>query len=121
MIVVPPVIIRGNQSSRAIVQLQCRISQALGTPYLGELRANGANNYSLWFGPLNNESANHHIVARLNKGARADITQDCGGNSIKLKCANIRNSQTAITALILGWRSRITAIDSRAARLKSVS
>ena len=71
--------------------------------------------------PFNNESSYHHIVARLNKGARADITQDGGGNSIKLKCANVRNSQTAIPALVLGWRSRITAVDSRAAGLKSMS
>ena len=41
--------------------------------------------------------------------------------SMKLKCANVRNSRTAISALVPGWRSRITAVDSRAARLKSVS
>ena len=103
------------------MQLQRRINQWIANAILAELRTYGANNDSLWLSPFNNESTYHHVVARLNKGARADITQDCGGNSIKLKCANVRNSQTAISALILGWRSRITAIDSRAARLKSVS
>src|SRR5437667_267320 len=103
------------------MQFQGRISQWIGNAILGELRTYSTNNDSLWLSPFNDESSYHHVVAGLNKGARADITQDRGGNSIKLKCANIRNSQTAITALILGWRSRITAVDSRAARLKSVS
>ena len=40
-----PVIIRGNQSSRAVMQLQGRISQCIGNAILGKLRANGANNY----------------------------------------------------------------------------
>ena len=68
-----PVIIRGNQRSRAVMQFQCRISQCIGNTILSELRANGANNYPLWFGPLNNEAANHYVVACLNKGARADV------------------------------------------------
>ena len=68
-----PVVIRGNQSSSAIVQFQGRISQCIGNAILSELRAYGANNYPLWFGPLNNEATNHHVVARLNKGARTDV------------------------------------------------
>ena len=45
-----PVIIRGNQRSRAVVQFQCRISQCIGNVIwrCTELRANGANNDSLW-------------------------------------------------------------------------
>ena len=54
-------------------------------------------------------------------GVAVGVGVGVGGYSIKLKCANVRNAQTAIAALILGWRSRITAVDSRAARLKSVS
>ena len=69
-----PVVIRGNQRSRAVVQLQCRISQCIGNAILSELRAYGTNNYPLWFGPLNNEAANHHVIARLNKGACTDVT-----------------------------------------------
>ena len=38
-----------------------------------ELRANGAHNHPLWFSPLNNEPANHHVVARLHKAARANV------------------------------------------------
>ena len=75
IIVCPPVIVRGNQSSSAIVQLQCRISQCIGNAILGKLRTNGANNYSLWFGPLNNEAANHHVVACLNQGAGRDVSE----------------------------------------------
>src|SRR5437016_6334870 len=100
------------------MQFQGRISQWIGNPILGEIRTYGANNHPLWLCPLDNEPADHHVVASLHKGARADITQDRGGNSIKLKCANVRNSQTAIPALILRWRSRITAVDSRTPRLK---
>ena len=47
-----PVIIRGNQSSRAVVQFQCRISQCIGNTILSELRANGAHNHSLWLQSL---------------------------------------------------------------------
>src|SRR5436305_1044131 len=45
----PPVIIRGNQSSCAIVDLQCWISQRIGNVIWRrtELRANGAYNYPL--------------------------------------------------------------------------
>ena len=56
-----------------VVQLQCRISHRIGNAILSELRTYGANYYPLWFGPLNNEAANHHVVACLNKGARTDV------------------------------------------------
>ena len=39
-----------------------------------ELRTNGTYNHSLWFSPLNNETANHHVVTRLHKAASANIT-----------------------------------------------
>src|SRR5438094_126051 len=99
------------------MQLKRRISQRIGHAVLAELRANGANNDSLWLRPLNNESSNHHVVGGLDKGACADITQDRRGYSIKLKCANVRHSRAAISALVVGWRSRVTAVDSRAAGL----
>ena len=70
-----PVIIRGNQSSCAVVQFQCRISQCIGNIIwrCTELRTNGTNNHPLWSGPLNNETANHHVVARLHKAASTDV------------------------------------------------
>ena len=55
------------------MQLQRRIGQHIGNPILTELRANGANNYSLWLRPFNDEATNHHVVAGLNKGARTDV------------------------------------------------
>ena len=73
MIVGQPVIIRGNQSSRAVVQFQCRISQCIGNAILSKLRANGAHNHPLWFSPLNNETANHHVVTRLHKAASTNV------------------------------------------------
>ena len=44
--------------------------------YMGcaELRAYSTNNDSLWSGSLNDEAANHHIVAGLNKRARTNVT-----------------------------------------------
>src|SRR4029077_7134747 len=128
-----PVIIRGNQRSRDIVQLQGGIRHCIGNAMLNELRTYRSNNYPLCLGSLNNESSDHHIVASLHKGAGGDVTKPRWnngrrrrrrrrrGNSIKLKCTNVRNSQTAIPALILGWRSRITAVDGRAAGVKSIS
>jgi hypothetical protein len=38
---VSPVVIRGNQSSRAVVQFQGRISQRIGNAILSEIRAYG--------------------------------------------------------------------------------
>src|SRR5438105_3493885 len=49
-----PVIIGANQSSGAIVQFQCGILQWIGNTVLTELRANSADNHSLWLSPLNN-------------------------------------------------------------------
>src|SRR4029078_6142854 len=90
-----PVIIRGNQSSAAIVQLQGGIAQCIGNAILSELGTYGANNHPLWFGPLNNEASNHHVVARLHKAASANVGQDCS-HSTKLKRANVGDSHTAI-------------------------
>src|SRR5262249_20248542 len=68
-----PVIIGGNQSSVAIVQFQCRIGQWIGNTILAELRPNCTNNHPLWPTALNNKTANHHALARLNKGAGRDV------------------------------------------------
>ena len=68
-----PIIVRGNQSSCAVVQLQCRIGECIGNAIWDELRTNSTHNYPLWSGPLNNETANDHVVACLHEGARADV------------------------------------------------
>ena len=59
----------------AIVQLQRRIRQGIGNAILVKLRAYGTNNHPLWFGPLDNESSNHDVVARLHKSARGDVAK----------------------------------------------
>src|SRR5204862_336394 len=70
-----PVVIRGNQSPCAVVQFQCRISQCIGNIIWrrNKLGTNGTNNHRLWSGPLHNETANHHVVASLNKAPSANI------------------------------------------------
>src|SRR5260370_1158476 len=68
-----PIVIRGNQSSRAIMQFQGRISQWIGHRVLSEIRTNSTNNNSLWSRSLNDEAANQHVVVCLNKRARTDI------------------------------------------------
>jgi len=55
----------------------------------------------------------------INKPIAVEISS--WGRATEFKCANVRNSHTTISPLVPGWRSRITAVDSRAARLKSVS
>ena len=51
---IPPIIVccqlslEAIKAPRAVVQLQCRISQNIGNAILRELRANGANNHPLW-------------------------------------------------------------------------
>ena len=79
-----------------------------------KLRANGTNNHSLWFGSLNNEPANHHVVARLDKGARDQMLPSCRwNNSIKFKGADVARTVAQITTLITRWRIRIVArVDS---------
>src|SRR5437899_1001707 len=64
-----PVIIRGNQSSGAVVQFQRWISQGIRYAILTELRTDGAYDHALCFGALDNEPPNHHVVARLDKRA----------------------------------------------------
>src|SRR5215470_12875391 len=70
-----PIIVASDQCSALIVQFQRRISQLIGDPKLRELRANGTNDDSLWSCALNNETANHHVIDRLNKATGADVTQ----------------------------------------------
>src|SRR6266496_3990262 len=70
-----PVIVSANQSASAIVQFQCWILQWIGNPKLTELRANGADNHSFWGRALHDESTNHHVIARLHKGTRGDVTK----------------------------------------------
>src|SRR5437764_13794987 len=64
-----PVIIASNQCSAFVVQFQRRISQRIGDPKMRELRANGTNDHSLWPSVVNNETAIHHVLARLNNSA----------------------------------------------------
>src|SRR6266436_9906847 len=61
-----PVVVRGNQRPASIVQFQCGISQGIRNAILAELRANGTYDHVLWLSALDNEAANHHIVAGLN-------------------------------------------------------
>src|SRR5438874_1570151 len=83
-----PIIIAANQSARAIVQFQCRILQWIGNTVLTELRANSADNHSLWLSPLNNKPTNHHVVARLHKCTRTDVTQ------ARCRCGTRRSSRS---------------------------
>src|SRR5438105_711642 len=46
-----PVIIAANQSASPIVQFHCGILQWIGNTVLTELRANSADNHSLWLSP----------------------------------------------------------------------
>src|SRR5204863_1424497 len=70
-----PVVIRGNQRSRAVVQLQRRISQCIGNAMLSKLWANRPNNDRLWLRSFHNEATNQYLVACLNEGAGADISK----------------------------------------------
>src|SRR6266481_3223452 len=71
-----PIIIATNQGARAIVQFQCGVLQWIGNPKLTELRADGADDHSLGLRALDNESSDHHVVARLHKGAGTDVAKD---------------------------------------------
>src|SRR5882724_2808820 len=71
----PPVIVRGDQSPSAIMQLQRWIRQWSGHAKLAELGANGPHNHPFWLSPLNNETAYHYIVAGLHKAASANVAQ----------------------------------------------
>src|SRR5439155_1452973 len=70
-----PVIITANQSASAIAQFQGRILHWIGNAKLTELRSNGADNHSFWGRALHDESTNHHVIARLHKGTRGDVTK----------------------------------------------
>src|SRR5258708_6844726 len=66
-----PVIIGRNQCSALVVNFQSRIGQTIRDPFLRKLGANRTNDSSFWPSPLNNKTANHHMLARLNKAAGA--------------------------------------------------
>src|SRR5438128_1323174 len=64
-----PVVIRGNQSPGTIMQFQCRIGHCIWNSVLIELRTNRTQNHPLGLSSLYNETANHHVIARLHKRA----------------------------------------------------
>src|SRR5882724_2849018 len=92
-----PVIIGSNQCSGPVVQFQSRISQRIGDPKMRELRANGTNDHSLRPSALNNETANHHVLARLNKGAGGDVG-DVRRRSRSWRVVQFRAPDTAAAA-----------------------
>src|SRR5437660_643856 len=59
------------------MQLQGRIGQRIGNAILGQGGANGAHDYILLPAAGNDKSPDHDIVARLDKGARGDVTKLC--------------------------------------------
>src|SRR6266576_4018127 len=106
-----PVIIRGNQRSSAIVQFQCGISHWIRNAILTELRANGANNYPFGSRALHDKPADHHVVARLHKGARTDIAQDRISTGAKIVHLYESNSSGAVHSthdrgVIARWKVR---------------
>src|SRR6478672_8579465 len=62
-----PIVIRGNQSPGAIVQFQRQIRHEIRAAMLAELRANGTYAHVLGLIPLEDDPANHHVIAGLNK------------------------------------------------------
>src|SRR6266478_4532515 len=57
------------------MQFQRRIGQWIGHPILRELRTNGAHNHPRWLRPLNNDTANHHVVIGLYKTTSTNVAQ----------------------------------------------
>src|SRR5207245_3239678 len=93
-----PVIIRGNQSSGAVVQFQRRISQGIRYAILTELRTDGAYDDSLCFCALDNETTNHHVVAGLNKAAGSDVAKNCTGSVDRLEDVDYSNCSRILYA-----------------------
>src|SRR5215831_240463 len=79
------------------MQFQRWISQYISDPIMREIRANGTNDDSFWFGAFNDEATNDHVVAGLHKGARTDVE--------KLGCRCDRRSCC--------WRRRWTRLTVR--------
>src|SRR5437764_13886997 len=68
-----PVIVIGNDSTAAVVQFQCGISQYVSDAEPSEFGANSPHDYPLGSGPAYNEPSDHHVVALKNTAATADI------------------------------------------------
>jgi len=62
---------------------------------------------TLLVGSLNDEAANHHIVARLDKRTRGDVTQRGWNKSVKFKGTDVARTIAQISTLITRWRIRI--------------
>src|SRR4030095_3989829 len=91
---------------------------------LRELRAYGTNDHSLWSCALNNETAYHHVIARLNKAAGADVTQTCclhleivtdhvQAYAFRGGCGNIRALAVAVKSILhiqTRCRAKIVAV-----------
>ena len=60
---------------------------------MSKLWADRSNNDPLWLRPLNNEAADHHVVASLDECTRADISQRRLSNA---SCGHSDNTDTGI-------------------------
>ena len=81
-----PVIVRGDQSSCAVVQFQGGISQCTWNIIwrCTELRTYGTNNHLFCAGSLNDKAANHYVVISLHKAPSAYIAKNGGSVSAKI-------------------------------------
>src|SRR5262245_55963538 len=72
----PPVVIAANHSSVSVVQFQRRISEEIRNIMLAQLRANSTYDHVSRLTPLNDESANHYVIASLHKATGTNIAQN---------------------------------------------
>src|SRR4029077_20546030 len=115
-----------DQCAIAIVQLERCIGEWIWNSVSTELRANGTNDHSLRSCALNNETAYHHVTARLNKAAGTDVAQTwrtCLHPEIVTDhvqayafwggCGNIRALAVAVKGILhiqTGCRAKIVAV-----------
>src|SRR3954471_20441128 len=72
-----PIIVRGNQSSCAIMQFERGILQRIGNPILTQLRSDRPYDDSFQSAASHDETTNHHVVAGLDKAASTEVTERC--------------------------------------------
>src|SRR5438874_4624156 len=74
---IPPIIVRDDRSSVAVVQLKKRIRQGIRHTEISERRPDSAQNQLGRVVASNNEAADHDIVAGKNEAARRNVDHLC--------------------------------------------
>ena len=111
-----PVIVRGDEGAIAVVQLDCWILKWITNPEMRKRRTESAHKHGIIVQaiPTKNESGDEHILARLDKSTRTDVTKFFGH---RLKSKSSRHKGPRANVVLTPVGVNLTIAGSLASKL----